>query len=814
MRGDDCFFQHVDHSKTNVPRDEKSTILEGSGQATTAPICRFFATGECRNGNSCRFRHESAPNQGGNPDNARNLLNELPYSGTLDVGGLLSPSPRIPTFQGSPAVKPPASAKHNPMAEIPCKFYAEKACKSGKDCRFRHELPGKQPVEQHATDHSLVPRLETSLQGLTLSKPSPSQSTISRDIGGARVEFGDGAAVLNVKPAAASDAQIELCDVTCSWDRPTRVVTLEYDTKAVMTDAVDHLKDARFFGNQPRLEHYDHMPYWIQLFDLPSIVSHPMIKGACGRFQPRKIRFDPPTYTSSDKEIGEAVQRLLSSRAPIEAWRLISDKNKRCKADATFKTRKQALDAVAEFNNYSMPQLGGSQVALSCHVEVKFVIPVVAYKRVLGDLRNLQQRLKAEKNIDLKIRSDVDGDRCRRLTVFEMPFTSQKRIVEIKSSIEKILDGHTAKSGKGVIWHELFLKPEGLSYLTKIGQEHDVVAYRNAKNRVLTLYGRDEAVALVESLLAKTMDDLSTKTFNIALDNGMPLGVHQAGFRAIVARLGKTVARLNITTVPKTVTIHGTSQDAQQAEDILRKESDNAIDPLLTVDQSVTCAVCWCEATNEYRAGCGHVYDWDCFVRQCLSSDEKDIPIKCLGDSGGCQKTIALAELEEGLTRDQLDQLLERSFASYIRTHPNRFKYCPTADCDQIYAITDEEATFTCSACLSMICSSCGAASHDGMKCAEYKKLTLGDEAFLEWKKSNDARDCPKCGSTIQKTGGCNHMQCRHCNTHICWVCMETPGGVDATYDHLTDKHGSIFRDADHERVAVDEGIDEDQIFD
>merc|ERR1712107_979392 len=33
---------------------------------------------------------------------------------------------------------------------------------------------------------------------------------------------------------------------------------------------------------------------------------------------------------------------------------------------------------------------------------------------------------------------------------------------------------------------------------------------------------------------------------------------------------------------------------------------------------------------------------------------------------------------------------------------------------------------------------------------------------------------CPKCGATIEKDGGCNHMICKNqsCKADFCWVCL------------------------------------------
>jgi len=33
-------------------------------------------------------------------------------------------------------------------------------------------------------------------------------------------------------------------------------------------------------------------------------------------------------------------------------------------------------------------------------------------------------------------------------------------------------------------------------------------------------------------------------------------------------------------------------------------------------------------------------------------------------------------------------------------------------------------------------------------------------------------QDCPKCGSPIEKNGGCNHMSCKKCSYPYCWVCL------------------------------------------
>ncbi len=144
------------------------------------------------------------------------------------------------------------------------------------------------------------------------------------------------------------------------------------------------------------------------------------------------------------------------------------------------------------------------------------------------------------------------------------------------------------------------------------------------------------------------------------------------------------------------------------------------------------------------------------------------------------------------------EELLQASFEMYIRTHPKDFQYCPTPDCPQVYRIRANGETFLCSTCLTAVCTTCNVVSHDGMTCEEYKDLTSeGTRAFQKWKEENDVRDCPNCKVPIQKSFGCNHMECKQCNAHICWFCMMTFRWSEECYAHMGEAHGNIYGDED-----------------
>jgi len=531
---------------------------------------------------------------------------------------------------------------------------------------------------------------------------------------------------------------------------------------------------------------------YVNIGNLDISTTSKMLKGPCGQRQPQIVTFGETSYSSSAEVIGQAIQRLLSSVGTVEAWTVsTSTKGAKIKATATFSAMEQATKAITVLNGYKLPQLGGSKILLSHMVKAKFSILSLMHTAISSELANVQHNLRSKSYLEIK--SYAPTKKEDRFTTLHIISNTAQEVGRAKAAVEQILNGHTARGGRDIVWNELFLKPEGMTYLNDLGKQNDVFIYRNARKCILSLYGNDENKAIVESALLKTVDDLAVSTFNINLDDKVPVAAHQAGYRRIVNNLGKTAARLNVTSSPKTITIHGSSQDAQWAKAILREEYDQTTGTKINVEENLTCAVCWCDVTETYTTPCGHVYDKECFVNQCLSAGDKDIPISCLGSSGSCQSVISFTELEAALTRDQLDKLLENSFTRHVRTHPDNYQCCPTADCDQVYKVSDDGKIFTCSTCITSICTKCGAVSHEGLTCDQYKSTKLGDDALADWKKKNDARDCPKCRCTIQKSEGCNHMECRACGAHICWVCMRVFGMGSDTYGHMKAEHGSFY---------------------
>ena len=272
-----------------------------------------------------------------------------------------------------------------------------------------------------------------------------------RDFGGAVVEFGDGAEILDAKPAVAQTARLQMCNVTCSWYQPSKLATLVFSSSQAMNEVAERLEQSKIL-NRPlecRTAVNKTSPWqcFVKLGNLDVTTSVRAIKNACGNKKPYEVIFGAQSYNSSAHEIGNAVRELFSSRAKLESWNLPADQTGlSCKATATFGSLEEATKIVRDYNGYKVSQLTGSSISLLHMVKAKFSTLTSIYEVMKDDLASVRAEMRSKTFQDLKIYPSKGP-----FTTVHVISSSPKEVARAKLAVNRILQGHTARSGNDVV---------------------------------------------------------------------------------------------------------------------------------------------------------------------------------------------------------------------------------------------------------------------------------------------------------------------------------------------------------------------------
>ncbi|KAJ5637912.1 hypothetical protein N7490_007791 [Penicillium lividum] len=194
------------------------------------------------------------------------------------------------------------------------------------------------------------------------------------------------------------------------------------------------------------------------------------------------------------------------------------------------------------------------------------------------------------------------------------------------------------------------------------------------------------------------------------------------------------------------------------------------------------CDIC-CEDGPDletYAMRCGHRFCVDCY-RQYLAGKIKEegeaARIECPGDT--CHRIVDSRSLDLLVTNDLKERYRTLLTRTYVDNKDN-LRWCPAPNCE--YAIDCPVKarelrrivpTVRCF-CKHEFCFGCTITDHQPTPCALVKmwlQKCEDDSETANWISAN-TKECPKCQSTIEKNGGCNHMTCRKCKHEFCWMCM------------------------------------------
>lgn len=200
------------------------------------------------------------------------------------------------------------------------------------------------------------------------------------------------------------------------------------------------------------------------------------------------------------------------------------------------------------------------------------------------------------------------------------------------------------------------------------------------------------------------------------------------------------------------------------------------------ISQDFMCDIC-CDDDADMETvsvSCGHRFCRHCYTQylsQKIKEEGESRRIQC--PQSDCdvivdEKTVAL--LVDQQTNNKYRELLNRTFVD----DNDILRWCPAPDCEYAIECTVPSTSLTtvvptveCQ-CGCRFCFGCGLYDHQPCICILVKKWLQkceDDSETANWISAH-TKECPKCHSTIEKNGGCNHMTCRKCRYEFCWVCM------------------------------------------
>jgi IBR domain, a half RING-finger domain/RING-type zinc-finger/RNA recognition motif. (a.k.a. RRM, RBD, or RNP domain) len=361
-----------------------------------------------------------------------------------------------------------------------------------------------------------------------------------------------------------------------------------------------------------------------------------------------------------------------------------------------------------------------------------------------------------------------------------------KELGQLKSEFERILKGEIVRQDGKVAWDGFFARPAGNTFITELERANPgVTIQRDVHRRMIRLLGSAQNRGKVREKLLMKLHELRSQHIRTLPLDGRLIGLFlRKDLMLLREELGFENVNLDID--HQNLQIRGNDIAYETArEAIIRARSRH---PEERPSNIAECPVCFNQVTARITLPCGHSWCRGCLKDYLTSSiDNKYFPLTCLASEAKCTERIPLNLAREILAVSEFDAVVNAAFTSYVQSRPDEFHYCPSPDCPQIYRMSARDTVLQCPSCLLRLCPNCHVEAHDGFACPE-----SGDSLFQKWMKNHDVKNCPGCKIPIERAEGCNHMTCTQCQTHICWVCLQTFPRGEGIYDHMRSLHGGI----------------------
>ncbi|KAI0328697.1 hypothetical protein GY45DRAFT_1306280 [Cubamyces sp. BRFM 1775] len=844
-KGDTCPFPHVGRGAT-TRTDSRSHLIYTSpwkpvlqdritkgipleARATPTP-CKYFMRGICAKGDTCAFPHPARAAPPAAPtitplSEVRVTAHPFSQVPSKQIANCAPLEATSVADEFEPASEPQVVTRtklgckviHGPGAAIQSVTTAFESA-----CVLLHNLPRSLTRSGLITFSERFGALKSVVINAahdTASRPSARLEYLDIDnAANAAREITQGACLLgatarlDLRAAESGTAVLRSTKVKLSWFAPSVTAWAHYNTLSKAKAEASRLDKTTFDGRTIRASfqqpsYRQRTSFSVEIKGLPLSTSLEHLKRFC----------HAPSVTkgSSSFDVDESVEELrtlLSQHGALESFDFArGGPNRRgatggapkLVAFVQFSEADAAERAVSALNGTHHAFLRGSQVFLELIHSVKYMLPRAQFSAIRPEIERLSD---GQQTCKLRFHDrDEHGEAVERVCIRAYG-PDARALSRLKTELEGVLKGEVVRDDGGqVVWHESFPQPSGKAFLDALATDTQTFVRCDDRTRTIHLFGNASGRATARTRIVDKAQELSANEHTIELDDAAFRRMLHGGLQRLQAAFAENKFHLNV--VRRELVVRGEPSDVRAVRAALLRPQSEQVAIGFSIDD-ILCPVCFCDVSDPLPLACGHTYCSDCLKHYLLSmaratGGAASAAATCLAEitsddaeTTPCGKGLPLSIIRALLSPEEEERLLEATFLSYIHSRPQDFKYCPTADCQTIYRAGPENTLLRCPSCLTRICASCHVESHEGLSCAEYKDhASGGNESFLRWQEEHGVKPCPGCGAHLEKSGGCNHMSCARCGTHMCWVCMKVFTEIDSgrgVYAHMRREHGGI----------------------
>ncbi|XP_052195385.1 ATP-dependent RNA helicase DEAH11, chloroplastic-like [Diospyros lotus] len=423
--------------------------------------------------------------------------------------------------------------------------------------------------------------------------------------------------------------------------------------------------------------------------------------------------------------------------------------------------------------------------------------PAYVYSVIKEQLEYLLARFRHRKGAECYLEKNENGSYRVNISA-----NATKTVADLRRPLEQLMRGRTIEhAGLTPTVVKLLFSRDAIMLMKSLQRETGTYILFDRHTLSVKIFGALKKIDVAQHRLIQSLLTLyERKQLEIRLRGG---GMPPDLMKEVVKKFGPDLQGLKekfpgveftLNSRRHVISISGKKDVKQKVEDEVYEIAQMSTALAQRVDNKDACPICLCEVEDGYKLeDCMHVFCRLCLVEQCESAikSQDSFPMRCMHE--GCGALILLTDLRSLLSAEKLEELFRASLGAFVALSKGSFRFCPSPDCPSVYRVAEPGTfgkPFVCGACFVETCNRCHMEYHPFLSCEKYREFKEDpDSSLRDWCKGKEhVKNCPVCGSTIEKTDGCNHIECR-CGKHICWVCLEFFGSSDDCYGHLRSVH-------------------------